>query len=119
MGTQDKGIIFNLDKKRGIECFVDANFAGGWSKVDADSAENVMSCTGFIILFAGCPVYWHSKLQTEIALLTAESEYITLSSAMREVIPLMSLLKELHEAFKIPSFQPKFHCTVLKITNHV
>ena len=100
------------DKKQGIECFVDASFTGGWTKADADSAENVMS--QLIILFAGCPVYWRSKLQTEIALSTAESGYIALSSATREIIPLMSLLKKPHEAFKIPSLKPKFHCTVFE-----
>ena len=114
LGTRDKGIIFQPDKTKGIECFVDADFAGGWSKDDANSAENVMSRSGFIILFAGCPVYWRSTLQTEIALSTAESEYIALSSAMREVLPLMSLLQELHSVFKIPSFKPKFHCSVFE-----
>ena len=45
---------------------------------------------------------------------TAESEYIALSSAMREVLPLMSLLQELHSVFKLPSFKPKFHCAVFE-----
>ena len=114
LGTRDKGIIFKPDKTKGVECFVDADFAGGWSKADAYSAENVMSRSGFIILFAGCPVYWRSKLQTEIALSTAESEYIALSSVMREVLPLMPLLQELHAVFKIPLFKPKFHCAVFE-----
>ena len=45
----------------------------------------------------GCPVIWTSKLQTEIALSTAEAEYIALSQATREIIPLINLLKELNE----------------------
>ena len=50
---------------------------------DTDDADNVMSRTGFVIMYANCPIYWVSKLQTEIALSTAEAEYIALSQALR------------------------------------
>jgi hypothetical protein len=51
---------------------VDADFAEGWNPAEANDANNIYSHTGFIIYYAGCPVYWQSKLQTEIELLTAE-----------------------------------------------
>ena len=57
-----------------MEVYVDADFAGGWNKTDAKNVENVMSCTGYIIYYAGCPLIWSSKLQTKIALSTAEAE---------------------------------------------
>jgi hypothetical protein len=44
--TQKRGIIYTPDKSRGLECYVDANFAGGWSQADANNAKNVLSCTG-------------------------------------------------------------------------
>lgn len=50
---------------------------------------------------------WSSRLQTEVALSTAESEYIALSSAMREVIPLMSLLTEISCLFEVYNPEPK------------
>eukprot|EP00984_Skeletonema_dohrnii_P032799 scaffold27521_cov99-Skeletonema_dohrnii-CCMP3373.AAC.2 len=81
--SMDKGIIYKPDKKKGLECYVDADFAGGWQHADAESAESVMSRTGYI-MYAGCPIHWVSKLQTEIALSTAEAEYIALSQALRE-----------------------------------
>jgi hypothetical protein len=34
---------------------------------------------GYIITYAGCPMHWSSKMQTEIALLAIEAEYIALS----------------------------------------
>ena len=40
---------------------------------------------------------WVSKLQTQVALSTTEAEYITLSMALREVIPIMELIKEMKE----------------------
>ncbi|KAL7523465.1 hypothetical protein ACHAWF_000534 [Thalassiosira exigua] len=100
--TKDKGIIYNSDKAVGLECYVDADFAGGWSQADADDADNVMSRTGFIVI----------KLQTKIALSTAEAEYIALSQALQDVIPLMTLMKELVEALPIASGKPNFVCKV-------
>eukprot|EP00957_Ditylum_brightwellii_P095725 7293585-Ditylum_brightwellii.AAC.1 len=40
-----RGIVYDPDPNLGIHCFVDADFAGNWSKADADNPENVMSCT--------------------------------------------------------------------------
>jgi hypothetical protein len=78
----------------GIECYVDADFVGGWNTKTSADADNVMSCTGFVITYANCPIYWASCLQTEIALSTAEAEYIAMSSSLPKVIPLMTLMKE-------------------------
>jgi hypothetical protein len=44
------------------------------------------SRTGYVITYSNCPVIWASKLQTQVALSTTESEYIALSTALREVI---------------------------------
>ena len=95
LGTKDKGIHFTPDPNRGLECFVDADFAGSWNANDAQNPENVLSRTGFVIMYAGCPIHWMSKLQTEIALSTTEAEYIALSQALRDVIPMMALLAEI------------------------
>jgi hypothetical protein len=46
---------------------------------------------------AECPMHWASKMQTEIALSTTEAEYIALSQAMREVLPIMWLMQEAHD----------------------
>jgi hypothetical protein len=109
-----RGLVYNPDESRGIECYVDADFAGGWSQADADNAENVMSRTGYVIMFAGCPILWSSKLQTEIALSTAEAEYIALSQAMRQVIPMMNLLVEINCVFDINLPKPQVHCKVFE-----
>lgn len=64
-----------------------ASFTGEWDQNDPDNPDNLLSRTGFVISYAGCPIIWMSKLQTEIALLTAEAEYIAQSQAMRNVPP--------------------------------
>ena len=55
---------YKPDKEKGIECYIDADFAGGWAQADSDNVENFMSCTGYVIMYVGCPVLWCSKLQT-------------------------------------------------------
>jgi hypothetical protein len=110
--TRNRGILYKPDKTKGLECYVDADFAGGWQKADADSACSVMSRTGYVLMYAGCPIHWVSKLQTEIALSTAEAEYIALSQSLREVIPLMSMMKELQKVFPMEITTPNFNCTV-------
>ena len=114
LGTKTRGIKYYPDASKGIECFVDADFAGNWNRADANNPENVLSCTGFVIFYAGCPVLWCSKLQTEIALSTAESEYIALSQAMRDVIPLMQLMTELSVILDIYNPDPIVKVQVYK-----
>jgi hypothetical protein len=99
----DRGIIYKVDKKKGLEVYVDADFAGGWSSADADNADNVLSRSGFVICYANCPLVWCSKLQTEIALSTAEAEYIAMSHALRDTIPIQNLVKEINCIFGMPN----------------
>ena len=113
-GTKDKGIILSPEKKKGIECYVDASFASGWRPDHANDASNVLSRTGYIIYYSGCPIHWCSKMQTEIALSTAESEYIALSQAMRETIPFMRFMTELDVIFPIYLPKPKLYCKVFE-----
>ena len=40
------------------------------------------------------PIMWKSKLQTEISLSTMEAEYVALSMAMKEILPLQELIIE-------------------------
>ena len=82
LGTKDRGLAFKLNDNHGLECHVDADFAGGWDKENPDDPDNVLSRTGYVVFYAGCPLVWASRMQTEIVLFTAESEYIALSKAM-------------------------------------
>ena len=95
-GTKDKGIALKPDGSKGIDCYVDADFAGLWKSEDAQDPVSVKSRTGYLITFLGCPLSWCSKLQTQIALSTMEAEYIALSTALREVIAIRAILKEIY-----------------------
>jgi hypothetical protein len=92
--TKDKGFILKPSGHK-FECYVDSSHAGDWKQHTAmDDPSTAKSRTGYVINFAQCPLVWASRLQTEIALSSTEAEYIALSTASREILPLLSLAKE-------------------------
>ncbi len=72
--TQDLGLKFKPDPKKGFKCYRDTDFSGNWNRefapVDPSTAK---SQSGWIIFYAGCPVSWASKLQSQIALSTTKA----------------------------------------------
>ena len=86
-------------------------------KTWSEDPTSILSRTGYLITYAGCPITWLSKLQTELSLSTTESEYIALSHSLREAIPLMTLLKELSMVIPIEITSPNLHYTVFKDNN--
>ena len=101
--TRNKGLLLNpkRDTPLDIQCYVDADFAGLWSQEDQADPHCVRSRTGYVIMIAGCPVLWKSKLQSLIAQSTMESEYIALSTACKELLPLQRIVAEVAETLDI------------------
>ena len=113
--TRDKGLILRPNPSRNLEVFVDADFSGNWDQNDSNNRDTARSRHGYIVTYMGCPVIWKSQLQTEIALSSTESEYIGLSYALREVIPIMETLKEMkRNNFPIGNITPNIHCRVFE-----
>ena len=52
-----RGLIYKPDRSNGLKCYIDANFAGGWSQADSVNADNVLSHTGYVIMYANCPIH--------------------------------------------------------------
>ena len=119
LGTKTRGIRYKIDCSKGLECYVDADFAGGWDLKDPHNASNLMSRMGCVIKYADCPIYWSSKLKTEIALSTAEAKYIVLTSALHKVIPLMTIMKEINRVFPLMMIPPFFIARSGRISSHV
>ena len=114
-GTKDKGITFK-PKDESFNVFVDSDFSGNWSRDTAEwDTDTARSRAGFIITYAGCPIFWSSKLMTEISLSTTEAEYIAASESLRHVIPMMNLIKELqNRGFSVNTVAPKVHCKLFE-----
>ena len=97
MGTKSMGLTMRPNDNP-LELWCDADFCGNWNQATAGiDRSTAKSRTGFIILYAGCPLTWSSKMQTETALSTTEAEFIALSEGLRTTIPVMNLIEELRE----------------------
>jgi hypothetical protein len=95
-------MVINPTRELCIDAYPDADFAGMYGHEKPTDPACAKSRSGFVIVFAGVPVMWQSKLQTETALSTMEAEIISLAACMRELIPIMDLVKELAGAVGIP-----------------
>jgi hypothetical protein len=116
LGTKDKGIILHPDVSKSFEVHVDCNFAGNWNKEDAmNDPSTAKSQTGYVISYAGCPIIWASKLQTEVVLSTTESAYVGLLESLRTAIITMNLLKEMQEqGVDIPKTNAVVYCKLFE-----
>jgi hypothetical protein len=111
-GTRDKGIYMKKNSEKSFEVYADADFSGNWdmetAMLDASTAK---SRSGYALTLNDCPIIWHSKLQSTICLSTTEAEYVCLSQSLRDTIPVINLLKEMHEhGFYSEEVVPKVHC---------
>ncbi|CAI7767049.1 unnamed protein product [Closterium sp. NIES-53] len=70
-----------------LTCYTDASF----NSVKADGT----SIGGYVCLFGGDAVSWHSKKQNEVGLSSCETEYMALPHGVKEVVWLRRLLEEI------------------------
>jgi hypothetical protein len=62
--TRDKPLIMKPNKNLSLDAYCDSDFAGVWHQEFAHLHDYCLSRTGFIIVLAGVPIHWSSKLQT-------------------------------------------------------
>ena len=70
-----------------LQCYVDASHAA-----DTDTRR---STTGYIFFISGGLVSWRSRMQTTVALISMEAEYMAASAATQEALWLTRLLLQL------------------------
>ncbi len=96
--TRSKGLTYHPDQSHRLNMYVDADFRGTWHREYSHLHGSCLSRSGFVIIYNGCPIHWSSKLQSEIALSTTKAEYIALSTALCDLLPLRRILTELHSS---------------------
>ncbi len=86
------------DTTKGLDCYCDADFAGLWGHEDDQDLVCVKSRAAHVLTLFGCPLLWSSKLIPDIVFSTVAAEYCAFSIAMRDLIPMRELLKEIGSA---------------------
>ena len=116
LSSQNKRLIIRPNKQCHFDCRVDTDFAGNWRQQDAHiDPMTSKSLSGWMVCFAGASITWASIMQTITAMSTTKAEYITLSTSLREVIPMMGMLQEAREhGLQVDYLPPKVHCTMLE-----
>jgi len=114
--TRHIGLLFKPDPTKGFEDYCDADFIGQYhEELSAVDPSTSKSRSGWIIFYAGCPIIWASRLQTQVALSTTEAEYISLSQSLRDVIPVMALVSEMKsKGFPVLCTEPYVYCKLFE-----
>ena len=86
-GTLDYRLTFNHSAALSPVAYADATYS-------SDHASS-RSRTGFVIFMGGAPISWGSHLQKVIAQSSAESEYMGLAAATKEILFIRQLMTEL------------------------
>jgi hypothetical protein len=93
-GTRELGLEFNAiegykteEALQYLEAQSDSDFAG--------EVKGRKSTTGNLVMINGTPIFWKSQTQRLVSLSTAEAEYISLASLVREVKYLRKLWSEM------------------------
>jgi hypothetical protein len=87
-GTQYYGILYKADKKEPITGYCDSDWAG-------DTTDRKSTSGGAFILCGGV-ISWTSTKQRTVALSSVESEYVALSTWVKEAIWMLQWLQELN-----------------------
>ena len=91
----DKGMILSPSDSPHVDCYPDADFARLYGHESSQDPHCARSRTGYVITAFNCPVLRKSRLQTEIALSTMEAEYVALTTACKDLFPIVDMVQEL------------------------
>jgi len=86
MATRSEGLILEPINSL-LELWCDANFSENWKAETANIDRTIAkSRAGYMIKYAGCPLTWTSKMQTETTLSATEAEFIALSEGLQTIM---------------------------------
>jgi len=105
-------MVVNPTSELDINAYPDSDFAGMYGHEKPTDPACAKSCLGFAILFAGVPILWQSRLQTKTALSTMEAEVNALAACMRELIPIINMVKELTQSVGLQARNTNMNASV-------
>ena len=92
-------MIYRPDTSWGLDCYIDADFSGGWKDGDHDSPESVLSRKCFVIMYSGCPIHWGRKIQQKFSLLLLKASTFICQTQRENWLYLWVLWKKLQVYF--------------------
>ncbi|KAL0277244.1 UNVERIFIED_CONTAM: hypothetical protein PYX00_004597 [Menopon gallinae] len=84
--TPEFGIKYSRNVKQ-LEAFTDSDWAG--------NVDDRRSCSGNVLMLAGGPISWMSKLQSSVSLSTMEAEYVAIREVTKEVVYVSRLINHM------------------------
>jgi hypothetical protein len=105
-------MVIQPTRELNVDAYPDADFAGMYGHEKPTDPACAKSRTGFVIMFAGVPILWQSKLQSETALSTMEAEVIALAACMRELIPIVDMVNDLAQSVGLQSGEVNMNISV-------
>jgi hypothetical protein len=88
--THDFGLVYDTQPST-LTAFCDASFNS--------CPDTCRSCTGYCFLYNGALISWQSKMQSVVAISTAEAEYMSITACGREAVWLSRLYEEIVSEF--------------------
>jgi hypothetical protein len=94
LDTRDFGLKLNVNRDRRangqweMTCYSDSDYAG--------NPDTRRSVSGHVIFLNGIPISFSSKAQRSVTLSSSEAEWIALSEAVKEIVFIVNLLKDLN-----------------------
>ncbi|CAM8938725.1 unnamed protein product [Rhodiola kirilowii] len=93
--TANLGLVYaDFDSKHDIVGYVDSDYAS--------NKDNRKSTTSFFFTWARNCISWKSQLQSIVALSSTKAEYIAATEAVKEVIWLKGMIKEIQGVSRVP-----------------
>ena len=104
------------DESRSLDLHVDADFSGNWDKeIAASDPATAQSRHGYVLSYCGMPVLWASQLQSIIALSTTEAEFVGMSRALQDTLPVVWILQEMKtRGLPVHATKAQVHCRVFQ-----
>ena len=88
--TASRGLTFGgPSASLNMSAYVDSDYAGSATE------EARRSTSGFVVMFAGGPISWYSKLQPSPSLSSSEAEYYALTECIKELCYLRQILSQI------------------------
>jgi hypothetical protein len=90
--------------------YVDTDFVGMWHHEYSEFHECTLSCLGYIITYCSFLIHWVSKLPSEMAMSTTESEFIVCYMATQNLCLFITSFKLHKHALFAAQLVPAFSC---------